>query len=342
MMMSDVPDHEFDPLLLDFHLGRLADEQRAELMDRLERDPRLAAQNDALKSVFEALQLARDEVVPVGLVERISSSVAGLPAPPRVAAAGPTLGEPDDTSGGWVIRMHSLRDIVAVAALIVLAVGIGVPSLLNMRARSQRVLCSANLEQLGRGLGAYAASAGGNLPFVGWTSRNSWRPTDDPDAVVLPNRRHVFPLLQVGHARPTWFVCPSLDDIPMPADQARGRNDFIESRNLSYAYQNMAGVRPTPRNQPDLPILADDNPLFDDGLPLFEMRRKLGLTDSVNANSRAHKRAGQNILTLDGSVKWMTTPNAGVNGDNIWTLDRVLRYTGREGPKSATDSHLLK
>jgi hypothetical protein len=38
----------------------------------------------------------------------------------------------------------------------------------------------------------------------------------------------------------------------------------------------------------------------------------------------------------------MKTPNCGVNGDNIWTLEGVRQYTGREGPRVETDSHLLK
>jgi hypothetical protein len=126
----------------------------------------------------------------------------------------------------------------------------------------------------------------------------------------------------------------------MPADQLERRQDFIESRNISYAYQNMAGVRPSLRSTPDLPIFADDTPLFADGLPLLDLRR-LG-SDPAALNSRSHGGRGQNILTLDGRSIWTTTPLAGVRGNNIWTLDGVTEYTGREGPQSATDSHLLK
>jgi hypothetical protein len=128
----------------------------------------------------------------------------------------------------------------------------------------------------------------------------------------------------------------------MSADQVARHNDFTESRNISYSYQNMAGVRPALHDSPDLPILADNNPIFDDGRPLFDLRYRLGLSDPAEANSRAHGGTGQNILTLGGRVRWVTTPNAGVNGDNIWTLRGVRSYSGREGPQTATDSHLLK
>ena len=106
----------------------------------------------------------------------------------------------------------------------------------------------------------------------------------------------------------------------------------------------MAGVRPSANDDPDLPIMADDNPLFADGLPLFDARRwqRLPWGDAADVNSRAHGGAGQNILTLDGRVRWTTTPLSGVEGDNIWILRDVAEYTGREGPAAATDSHLLK
>ena len=104
----------------------------------------------------------------------------------------------------------------------------------------------------------------------------------------------------------------------------------------------MAGVRPSLLDNPELPILADNNPCFDDGRPLFDALTRLGMHDPAKSNSRAHRGTGQNVLTLDGRVIWKTTPNSGVNGDNIWTLEKISDYNGREGPESKTDSHLLK
>ena len=160
--------------------------------------------------------------------------------------------------------------------------------------------------------------------------------------MTVPNRQHVYPLLRLEYVTdPRAFVCPSQQHVPMPKAEIQRRNDFLEARNVSYAYQNMAGVRPSANDDPELPILADDNPLFADGLPLFDARR-FGFGDPTTANSRAHNGAGQNILTLDGRVKWTTTPRCGLAGDNIWVLDGVTDYTGHEGPIASTDSHLLK
>jgi hypothetical protein len=227
--------------------------------------------------------------------------------------------------------------------MVVMAVGIGVPSMLAMRERSQRTMCAANLATVGRGVQSYATTFGNSLPFSGWSENSSWRPSADPAIATVPNRRHVYLLLRTQQIPSAALVCPSSKDVPMPAEQIGARDDFLESRNVSYASQNMAGVRPSLDSGGNLVIYADDNPLFDDGLPLQDVAvRSLGLADPAQSNSRVHGGVGQNVLRLDGVSAWTTTPNCGVNGDNIWTLQNVSGYSGREGPKSQSDSHLLK
>jgi hypothetical protein len=312
------PQHEFDPNLLDYHLGQLSEPEQRAFQRRLVDDPSLAAENEALAGVLDALGCLRDTATPPGLAERVRARVAAAPALRVSRAAAADLELLERENGRRIIPMHNFRDIAAVAAMIVIAVGVGVPGVLHLRERNQRMACAYNLAQVGRGVQAYATVFSDNLPFVGWNGGNSWQPSNDPRVLVCPGGR----------------------DVPMATEQLDRRQDFIESRNISYAYQNMAGVRPSLRSDPDLPIFADDTPLFADGLPLFDLRRLAG--DPAALNSRSHGGHGQNILTLDGRSVWTTTPFVGVHGNNIWTLDGVTEYTGREGPQSATDSHLLK
>jgi hypothetical protein len=344
--MSSSGENEFDSRLLDLHLGRLTDDERTALEQRIARDPTLAAQNEALTVMFRALHGVREAAPepPADLSAKIRARVAAAGPPLRVRrpARRSTARLVEELDRGGIVRLSSFREIAAVAALVVLAVGLGVPSMLHMRERGRRIMCSENLAQIGRGMQAYALASHGSLPFAGWGQEYSWRPTDEPGVVVLPNRRHIYPLLRNGLVSARIFVCPSASDLPMPDEQVPYHNDFLESRNVSYAYQNMAGVRPSLRDDPDLPVLADDNPLFDNGWPLLAVRRGLGLGDPADANSRAHGGAGQNILTIRGTVQWKTTPNCGVDGENIWTLEGVQEYEGREGPRSKTDAHLLK
>lgn len=328
---------ELDLLLLDFHLNGLSEAQRRELAHRIDDDTGLSERNSWLISVFGALSELRPQPAPQGLLERICARVQ---AAPRLHWG--LTPAPEGEDRGTIVPFSSLRNVIAIAAMIVLAIGLGVPSVMALRDRGQRAACAWNLAQLGRGVQAYASTFADSLPFVGWSPRASWRPTSDPGIEVLPNRRHLYPLLQGRLVQPLWFVCPSGSELPMAPQQVPLRDDFLEARNTSYAYQNMSGVRPTLRDPVDLPILSDDNPCFDEGLPLFEAAQRLGLHDPASANSRIHRGAGQNILTLDGRSKWTHTPGCGIQGDNIWTLQDVRSYTGREGPRSTRDAHLLK
>ena len=340
--MSSTYEHGFDARLLDLHLGHLSTSEQAELRRRIADDPGLGAQNEALATVFAALRAVQDEPVPATLLQRVTASVRNAGPAPRVVRPTDELTVATERTNGRIIRLGNVRDLAAVAALIVLAVGVGVPSLMHMRERHDRLGCSWNLAQLGRGVQQYAATFNASLPFVGWGQHQSWQPSNEPGVVMVPNRRHVYPLLlQAYILDPRLFVCPSSRGVPMPREAVRQRDDFLESRNLSYAYQNMAGVRASANDDAGLSILADENPLFDGGVPLFDAQR-LPWSDPGHVNSRAHGGAGQNILTLGGHVQWTTTPLSGVNGDNIWTLDGVTEYTGHEGPRAATDSHLLK
>jgi hypothetical protein len=339
-------EYEFDPRLIDLHLGALQDAQRARVLEEIAADAELTRQHEMLTAVFAALAAAQPVSAPGGLLERVrmrTRRAAGSRAvPPGVVSAD---AESDDAMGraALLLRFSNIRDIVAIAAMIVLAVGVGFPSLLHVRERNQRMGCSFNLARVGQGIQAYATTYRAAIPFAGWRPGQSvWRPSSDPSSRAVPNRTHIYRLLSDRIVtEPRLFVCPSRMDVPMPPGEIDRSDSFLESRNISYAYFNMAGVRPTQSDDPELVILADDNPLFEDGLPLFDLRRLRPGPPSA-ANSRAHRGDGQNVLTLDGRVKWTLTPLCGVGGDNIWELQGVREYTGREGPATATDSHLLK
>ena len=337
------PSIPLDAQILDHYLGHLSDAEQRHLRQRMAADPALAAQHGALASVFAALRAVPTEPMPASLPERIMDRIRAAGPAPRVIRPRDRLTDTVEERSNHIIRIgHNLRDIAAIAALIVLAVGFGVPGMLHMRDRQQRLDCSWNLARLGSGLQQYASMFGGSLPFAGWSPGSSWQPSDDPRVSTIPNRRHVYPLLQMAFITdPRVFICPSQHHVPMPASEVRQHNDFLESRNVSYAYQNMAGVRPCANDDPRLPTLSDENPLFADGVPLFDARRLVRMNPAT-ANSRAHGGAGQNILTLRGEVKWTTTPLVGIDDDSIWTLRGVTEYTGQEGPTCATDSHLLK
>lgn len=329
---------DFNPDLIDLVLRQLSQSEAATLEARMADDAKLRVERASVASALTALSSWK-VAAPAGLADRVCAAVKTQSSRRslRIAAAA------DDLDRGRVIRFANLREIFAVAAMVVLAVGIGVPSMLQMRDRAQRTLCSANLGQIGQAMQAYATAFNDSLPFAGWNPRMAWQPTGEPGVETAPNRRHLFPLVRQQQTLANLLVCPASKDVPMVASQIPFRNDFIEARNVSYAVQNMAGVRPSLKSSdPSLPIMSDDNPLFDGSTPLLNFVNQLGWRDASQTNSRAHGGAGENVLSLDGSVRWSTTPNVGVNSDNIWTLEHVEHYTGHEGPQTTTDSHLIK
>ena len=76
--------------------------------------------------------------------------------------------------------------------------------------------------------------------------------------------------------------------------------------------------------------------------PLFTNARFDASIDPSRANSSVHgPRAGQSVMFLDGSVRWMTTPMVGNQNDNVWLAGRLLRYVGTETPADADDAFLI-
>jgi hypothetical protein len=334
------PESTFDPRLLDLHLGRLSATEQIDLNLQIAADPALQQQHEALAAVFRSLNEYKADPAPPDLATRVVARVAAAGRPVRLVRPADDVTELVERGTPVILRLGNMREIVAAAAMIVLMVGFAVPSLLHMRERGQRIGCSATLAALGMGLQQYAQTYASSLPFTGWDARASWAPSQEPDVVVVPNRRHLYPLLRNAFiARPQVFLCPSSGGAPMPPDQVARRSDFLDDANLSYTYFNMAGCRPRAEDHPDLPVMSDQNPAFGEGASLIS---KLVFRDRAELNSPAHEGTGQNILVLDGHVKWVKTPNAGIDGDNIWTLQGVNTYTGREGPATAADAHLIK
>jgi len=83
----------------------------------------------------------------------------------------------------------------------------------------------------------------------------------------------------------------------------------------------------------DTALLADDSPLFAGGR--FHPER---VHRTVSDN---HPDGGQNVLHADGRVGWATHGRVGVDGDDIFLVNGILVYVGRERPVSLNDSFLL-
>lgn len=312
--------------LLEWHLNLLDDDAAKWVESELQRDARLQAHSQKLGRILRPLDHWTAHPGPPNLAENILQAIKhGRTAEPLEVPRNRTFAFP----------FFRMRDIGAIAACIALLLGVFVPGASALRSRSQRILCASNLHDIGQGLSQYQASFAGSLPFAGFAPDSTWLPGDDPTC-YSSNSRHVFLLHKFGFvAKPNAFLCPSNKSAaPMKVAALDGCDDFGAGNNISYDSHNLAGTTPNLRPGAAIAYLADPNPLFIGA-------RFNGDIDPQVANSPAHGGCGQTVLLLDGRAEYMKSPVYGDHKDNVWTIEGVRKYTGRETPTRPTDSFLV-
>jgi len=150
-------------------------------------------------------------------------------------------------------------------------------------------------------------------------------------STVVSTTRGLWLLVRNGDVYPEDFVCPMSRDVGLIEYDVEQYYDFASYRNISYGYQVPFGPRDTaPREGSGdrrMVFLADKSPYYlDTFTPTFHTRRGEPLVPESpqwrwrRYNSPNHWGGGQNVGYSDGSVDFATTPLAGVQGDNIYTL----------------------
>jgi hypothetical protein len=241
-----------------------------------------------------------------------------------------------------------LRELAAVAAILVLM--LGVFSIWQRQARREHLggLCRSQVGQIGTGLLTYANAHDGFLPAAD-LAQHRWLPK--PGVPAVSNSSGLFRLVIADFVSPSAFTCPALEvEGGSKAGFAvqPGMSDFPGAGTINYSYQHTLGGRRLSRQvlapvAESMAIMADSTPLFVGG----QFRR-----DRVHAaasdNSDNHDQAGQNVLYLDMHVVWRDRPdvgvggnNVGVGGDNIFLVKGIFDYDGDERPASDIDTFLL-
>jgi hypothetical protein len=332
-------------MLLDLHLDRLDGDDRAWLTAELRRDAELRSANDRLCRVLQPLDQWTVPQTPPNFADRIirhieqsrsefqdSASafagsgfgVSGKGRPPIIALVGMDEPATPDRDAGMRGFFFSMREILAAAACILLLFSVLVP---GVRSRSEQAVCRSRMHSIGQGVSMYQDVSMASLPFAGSLSRAPWLPSARPDRQrdFQSNSRHSYLVLRLGLVdSPQAFVCPSsVNARAMNPSVIPSRNDFDGAFNTSYDSLNMAGDTPPTRPQKPLVYLSDRSPLFVNGRFNAEI-------DPATTNSPNHGGKGQNVLRLDGSAEWVTTPVYGPDKDNLWLESDRRRYDGTE------------
>ncbi|MCP4249244.1 MAG: hypothetical protein GY778_19545 [bacterium] len=331
----DQPERITDDLLLGYVLERCTDDEASRIVEALRTDADLAARHGRLAEMLEPLGTWTTPEPPPTMVSDILDAI-GAPTTLKFEPAASTLPPGSEADFGRS-PILSLRELVALAACITIFVSVFVPALSTARFNSRRQMCANNLASMFRGTTSYATANAGMLPGTAWPEGGSW--LTRPGQPRVSNRRQVYLVLRMGYvATPKQLVCPDRRSAaPMDESQVAGCDDFPEAQNCSYDVQHTASLgtrRMTLLARTSMPFISDANPLFDG-------YRFHADVDPENANTNAHRRAGQNVLAFDGTVAWLESPILGPGGDNIWQAGNIRRYKGDEAPTSPNDVFLV-
>lgn len=316
-----------EQLLIDYVLGQCPPQEAEEVGRRLASDEGFASLHADIANAMAALGACSVPDPPEDLVDRTLARVRAMRRTEALVEAQPV-------ERRVRMPMFSFRELGAVAAILVVAFGVLLPSLYKARGRAHRVLCADNIAMIHTGLNHYASGHGEALPAPPSTIDVWLRRAGKAHA---SNTAALFLLVRNNYASPRAFQCPAADTASFVVRQ--GLSDFPSPRNIAYSYQHcLAG--PIRRDLPELvrvagqyAILSERSPVFVDGRFLRDRIRR-----DVSDN---HGGAGQNVLYLDGSVRWVRHGHVGVNGNNIWLADGIFDYVGDEKPASPTDTFLL-
>lgn len=249
-------------------------------------------------------------------------------------------------------RGFTLVEILVVAGVVALLMGILIPAISKARESAKRTHCAANLRGIGQALLAYATSNRNQFPRI------IAQPTDDDaymeafePAANVPNPFEspangknasyaaLFLLVRNELIGADKFVCPSTIDLVdnFEGSSPKQRSNFTNIRsseggqlvptNCSYSYANMypnrrgisAGVRMRMGAlKSGFPLVADKSLRR---CALYPDNSSNVSSDGRPGNSRNHNKSGQNVLYADGSVGWSITNRAGISGDNIYTRE---------------------
>ncbi|HAI11747.1 MAG TPA: hypothetical protein DCM28_08580 [Phycisphaerales bacterium] len=229
----------------------------------------------------------------------------------------------------------TMPEVAAIAAMILMAISLGLPMLTRHRNDARRFACESNLATAGVAMGHYANDYNGVMPRGDARPGSAWwKVGKESDNNIQSNSANLYLLAREHYINPQSLSCPNNEDAPK--DLTRDMHDWPEYNAVSYSYQNQYSKKAIKLNQNNqLAVLADKNPLFyADGKNLHH------LADfEPNLPSMRHNRQGQNILLASGSVQWSRNPV--VRGDNIWLVSGIDDYTGNEAPRSINDAFLV-
>lgn len=289
-----------------YALDLLEPAEREAMAARLAADPEAAALLARVRAALTLLEVDRDIDAPNGLanrtVARLAAELVHEPTVPSTALVA-SSDRPETRLIGGRFRF----DLIVAAGIGFLALGLALSFVNRARTANELMACQNNLRTLHSGLTGYADTHEGRFPQVGTPSY----PTADS---------FVQALTDAGQCPPGFHAnCPAA-----PA-----------SVHVSYTYP--LGHRTT-NNIVQGEWRSRDGTAESDLIPISADFPAAGAAPGGGPVS-GH-RTGHNVLFVGGHVRYATSANVGINGDDIYRnqfgavaagVNRIDTVLGRNG-----------
>ena len=246
-------------------------------------------------------------------------------------------------------------EVVVVVSVCLLLLLCAVPVLSRLRDHALRVSCGNHLSDIGKAMLTYTNDHNGAFPRAGgptssWGGPVVWNASDRAKAFALqPDGSQgqatisssLYLLVKYAHMSTETFICRTdagtttfkLSDVSGTPEAFTLADawDFGPGayRHCSYSYHSPYGSYAlTTSRDPGLAVAADRNPWIDspagDARAPGQFKPDTGEyhgspEQTRNGNSASHMQKGQNVLFLDGHVKFQNRSYCGLDNDNIYT-----------------------
>jgi len=342
-------EQDYDNLqrLLDYHFKQDSPEQRRQTEQLLADDDQVGQLNASLERCLSPLQGWADEEPPVGLAQRTEEFIAQHQQAELMARASAAIAAESKDDGvpvkisenrfSWILG--NIRDLIAVAASVVLVFMVAQPGINRARVVSQKMDCAANMRNIGQAFEQYAQDNQGYMPYVRRRPNDIWWHIGDPGQDRASNTRNVYLLVKQGYIPADRFFCPGGKRknhvrFNFSPEKRKTMIDFPSRDHVNYSfrlilYKKKWGLLP----EKDSVVMTDQNPLFAE----FDSSKSSELDLVRNpllkqVNSPNHRQTGQYVLCQDGRVIFRIDRFVGPLLDDIFTIKNKNQYRGNEHP----------
>jgi len=226
-----------------------------------------------------------------------------------------------DRGAEQAARGFTLVELLVVIGIILLLVGIIMPSLGKALGSGERTLCASNIGEIAKACTRWSQDgtlhregAKYTLPSVDGVDESNWGDLESGNPACL------WLLLEKEFVTEDLLLCPGAKANRRMQAPPESDGRFVwENDRKTYSYSYISMVNSDDVNARDetqdaggsLVIIADQNPHCTPGTENYDTSK------DANTNSENHKGMGQNVGRLDNSSKWLDTPVTS-NDDNIY------------------------